>query len=215
MKHLICAGLTGAALTVGCAGTAGGVGEAPKANAADASVGQDGQLAAGADGAVPCGNQVGEVLCDETFRGYVTSSTQDLATTAIFQDSIAISAALAGVPQPYAVVHLSAWWCGTCRSGVTLAVAKLNSYNSKASFMSLLVEGDTPGKPASHGNMDTWIKGLKVPFTVGADLAETPFHLRTTLGPKDTAFVIERSTRKILARVTGMGAALKYLSGLP
>lgn len=82
-------------------------------------------------------------------------------------------------------------------------------------FVSVLVEGNTPSVAASKSNLHTWIADLKIPFSTGVDLPQSPFGLKTALGPRETVYVLERTTHKILARTVGIADAFKKLDELP
>ncbi|MSQ84493.1 MAG: hypothetical protein EXR77_16705 [Myxococcales bacterium] len=94
-------------------------------------------------------------------------------------------------------------------------VSKLSQYSKKAAFINMLVEGDTPSKPASKSNLESWASQLKVPFTVGGDLPDAPFALRKHLGNKETSYVIERTTMKVLFKGPNIAAAIAELDKLP
>lgn len=95
-------------------------------------------------------------------------------------------------------------------------VSKQKQYAAKAGFINLLAEGDTPSKVATKANIDNWInKLLKVPFTVAGDHVDDPFAIKKTLGPKETAFIVDPTTGEILFRGVNITAALKELDKLP
>lgn len=80
-------------------------------------------------------------------------------------------------------------------------VAKLPAYASKAMFVTVLGEGSTPTSVTTGKQVDQWIDFIPTPYTVGrdADGAE-PFAARTALGPKETAYIVERATGIIVAK---------------
>jgi hypothetical protein len=96
-----------------------------------------------------------------------------------------------------------------------LVVSKLPQYHEKAAFANLLVEGQTPSVPAKKSDVDSWVGLMKVPFTVGGDDPATAFLLRKTYGPRETTYVIERATMKILAKTSNAALALQELDKLP
>ena len=67
-------------------------------------------------------------------------------------------------------------------------------------FVDMLVEGATPSTPMTEANLDSWINGLKVPFTTAMDADPSSYEVKTTLGNKETAYVIERASMKIVAK---------------
>lgn len=94
-------------------------------------------------------------------------------------------------------------------------VSKQQQYAAKAGFINLLAEGDTPSKVATKANIDSWIKLLKQPFTISGDYVDNPFAIKKTLGPKETAFIVDPTTGEILFRGVNITAALKELDKLP
>ncbi|MBM4342771.1 MAG: hypothetical protein FJ100_05285 [Deltaproteobacteria bacterium] len=163
----------------------------------------------------PCAQQVGKVLCNLEGQGYIRDETTGLATEAPYLPSFVLAEAIAKTTQKYAIVMLGAWWCGKCRAATGLVVSKLGQYGKKAAFINLLVEGDTPSKPATKSNLQTWASQLKVPFTIGCDMPDTPFALKKELGPRETAYILERATMKVLYKGPNVASALKELDGLP
>ncbi len=163
----------------------------------------------------PCAQVVGKVMCNLESQGYIRDDASGLATEAPFSPSFVLAEVMAKSAQKYAVVMLGAWWCGKCRAATGLVVSKLAQYGKKATFVNLLVEGDTPSKPATKSNLQTWASQLKVPFTIGCDLGDTPFALKKELGPRETAYIIERATMKVIYKGPNVASALKQLDGLP
>ena len=85
-------------------------------------------------------------------------------------------------------------------------------------FVQLIEEGKTPSDGVTKQNLDAWIISVKVPYTtlMGAASAGDPFALKTALGAKETIYIVERATRKILAKqVANMTGALDKLAALP
>ena len=81
--------------------------------------------------------------------------------------------------------------------------------------MNLLVEGQTPSVPAKKSDLDGWIKDLKVPFTVAGDVAEAPFAIKKTLGVRETAYLLDRATMKVLFKGANVYAVQQELDKLP
>ena len=94
-------------------------------------------------------------------------------------------------------------------------VSKLPQFADKAVFVNVLVEGKTPAKPALKADLDSWIKELSVPFTVVTDVAEAPFAAKKAWGVRETTYVLDRATMKILVRKANAALALKELEKLP
>lgn len=94
-------------------------------------------------------------------------------------------------------------------------VAKLPSYASKAMFVTVLIEGSTPTTVATTKQVDIWIDNIGTPYTVARDADGTePFAARTALGPKETAYIVERATGLILAKGDNELALLSKLDTL-
>lgn len=163
----------------------------------------------------PCAQAVGKVMCNVESQGYIRDAASGLATETPFSPSFVLAEVMAKSTQKYAVVMLGAWWCGKCRAATGLAVSKLPQYGKKAAFINLLVEGDTPSKPATKSNLQTWASQLKVPFTIGCDLGDSPFALKKELGPRETAYILERATMKVLYKGPNVAGALAELDKLP
>lgn len=94
-------------------------------------------------------------------------------------------------------------------------VQNLEKNKDKAAFVSLLVEGQTPSKPATAGDVKTWAEQLKIPFTVATDSDAMPFNIKKTLGKKETTFILDRATLTILVKSPNAQTALKELDKLP
>lgn len=93
--------------------------------------------------------------------------------------------------------------------------AKYPSYAAKAVFVELMVEdADVPDGPATHDQLDAWITSRKIAFPMTIDKPETPFLAKKTLGPRETAYVVELSTMKVLLRTPDFTLALDKLDTL-
>jgi hypothetical protein len=148
----------------------------------------------------PYGKSVGQVLGDIELVGYLRNETSGLATSAE-RRAIKLSEirAQAGDAK-YAFIHVSAFWCGICRSAVEDIVAEHPKLASKAIFVDLLVEGRTPDDVATAANLDAWIKGLEIPFTVARDPDGVDFRIREEIGKNKTALLLDLETMKILKK---------------
>ena len=91
----------------------------------------------------------------------------------------------------------------------------MQTHGEKVVFFGILVEGQSPTKPATKGDVDSWISLLKIPYSVGCDLPDTPLALKKALGPRETAYLLERETMKILAKAPTLGALWPSVEALP
>ena len=83
-------------------------------------------------------------------------------------------------------------------------------------FVQLLEEGATPSDIVTKSNLNSWISAIGVPFTTAMDAdGAAPFTLKTTLGIKETTYIVDRATMKILAKTSGASAGLDKLDALP
>jgi hypothetical protein len=148
----------------------------------------------------PYGNGVGQVLGDLDFVGYLRNETKGLATSATLAP-IKLSAirAQAGTAK-YAFIHVSAFWCGICRAAVEDLVTQYPKLASKAVFVDMLVEGETPDDVATRANLDSFVKGLAIPYTVVRDPDGVTFRIREKIGKNKTALLVELSTMKVVAK---------------
>jgi hypothetical protein len=87
-------------------------------------------------------------------------------------------------------------------------------HESKVQFVEILIQGTTPTKPATKSNLDSWVSVLAVPFTSVIDI-EPSLALEGLYGPKETTYVIERATRKIVLKTATPAVALGKLAALP
>jgi hypothetical protein len=58
----------------------------------------------------PCGNKVGDVLCDVQLEGYIRNETTGLATDGTTWGAFTLDEALGKATQPYAFVYNSSFW---------------------------------------------------------------------------------------------------------
>ncbi len=65
-------------------------------------------------------------------------------------------------------------------------------------FVQLLVDGSSPGEKSTKSQLDAWVNGLKMPFSALHDTESADFAIRALIGEPMTAFLVERSTRKIV-----------------
>lgn len=92
---------------------------------------------------------------------------------------------------------------------------KLPAYASKAMFVLVLIEGTTPTSLTTSKQVDLWADAIPTPYTIGRDADGTePFASRAALGPKETAYIVERATGVIVARGDNGLALLPKLDSL-
>ena len=97
-----------------------------------------------------------------------------------------------------------------------MAVTKYPKYADKATFISLVAEGANPSKVATKADVDSWIKSInKIPFSCGGDVPESPFGIKNGIGKKETTFILDRASMKILVKAGSFQAALIELDKLP
>lgn len=94
-------------------------------------------------------------------------------------------------------------------------VTNLEKNKDKAAFVSVLVEGQTPAKPATAADLKTWAEQLKIPFTVVTDIDSLPFNVKKVWGKKETTFILDAKTLTILVKAPNAQTALKELDKLP
>jgi hypothetical protein len=94
-------------------------------------------------------------------------------------------------------------------------VAKLADNAAKAMFVEILIEGITPTDGVTLANANAWIKALSVPFTTLYDQDPATFTAEKIYGPKETTYIVERATLKIVAKATTPETALTTLATLP
>lgn len=83
-------------------------------------------------------------------------------------------------------------------------------------FVNVIAEGQNPSKVATKADIDNWIKTqTKVPFTCAGDATESPFGIKNLIGKKETSFVLDRATMKILVKTGSLQSALTELDKLP
>lgn len=92
---------------------------------------------------------------------------------------------------------------------------RLPSFAPKALFVEILIEGTTPDTPVTQVNANNWIKALSVPFTTAIDADPSTFTAEKVYGIKETTFIVERATMKIVAKAANPELALDALSALP
>jgi hypothetical protein len=94
-------------------------------------------------------------------------------------------------------------------------VKDLSTNAPKAMFVQLLVEGANPSSPTTKANLDAWIGSRRIPFTTGMDAVAGSREIKSVLGPKETSYIIDRASLKILVKTTTTDDALVELAALP
>ena len=96
-----------------------------------------------------------------------------------------------------------------------MVVSKLAANSAKAQFVEIVVEGTTPTVATTVPNLNNWVNSLKVPFTSAIDADPATFATKKKYGIKETTYIVERTTMKILAKATTPENALPMLDALP
>ena len=96
-----------------------------------------------------------------------------------------------------------------------MVVSKLAENASKTMFLEILIEGTTPTAPPTITNANNWIKALNVPFSTAIDATPSTFTTKKTYGVKETTYIVERTTMKIVAKAKTPEEGLTALSALP
>ena len=99
---------------------------------------------------------------------------------------------------------------------VTTIQDPTNGLADKSMFVQFLTEGATPSTPTSKTNLDSWIGTLKVPFTCARDAeGSAPFTIRSTYGVKETSYILDRASRKILFKSGSILTGFDKLKTMP
>ena len=144
-----------------------------------------------------CGRAVGDRVCEVALLGYghpVAGATP--AFTVDHQIHLLIDAA----PRRHVLLLLGGAWCPSCKLSTVMAVKRGHEIDDHVTFINVLIEGDTPTKPARKSHIDAWLSAYKPPFAVVADAFESPLAARPALGLREAAVLVDRDTRRIIAR---------------
>ena len=79
-------------------------------------------------------------------------------------------------------------------------------------LIQFVVEGNTPTAKCSKSQLDSWMNGIKIPFSGFKDVDGADFAIRTQYGERMTAYVLDRATRKILFKGNDTSAMAKLES---
>ena len=192
---------------VGC--SSGGSSNAP--TDASTSTADDGS----SEAATTPGLHVGDGVPDLALSGYVRDAATGLSSS-VAASNTTLHAVLAAGSEKYALIKLSAFWCSVCQASTKRMITALPSFSSKAMVIEIIVEGDNPsaGTPASE--VTSWVTAEHTPYSVLRDPDGAPlFAARTALGTKDTDYVLDRATGKILAKASTPEDAITALQALP
>lgn len=148
----------------------------------------------------PYGSAQGKVLPDLQLEGYLRMDKTGLATSAPLAPVKLSEVRTQAGDAKYMLIHVSAFWCGICRAAVEDLVSEYPKLASKAIFVDMLEEGETPDDYATKANVDAWVKGLKVPFTEIRDPDSIKWGIRNKIGHNKTALLVELATMKVIAR---------------
>ena len=91
---------------------------------------------------------------------------------------------------------------------------KAASYAAKATFLQLMTEGLSPSAPASKNQLDAWVSSTGMPFSAAFDADPKSFTIRSTYGIKETTYIVERATGKIVAKAADALTGLTKLDAL-
>jgi hypothetical protein len=78
----------------------------------------------------------------------------------------------------------------------------------------LLAEGSSHTVPAEVVHLDAWVADREIPYTTAIDPTGVGMRIVQELAPRDTLFVVELETMKILLRASNVAAVYAELDGL-
>jgi hypothetical protein len=82
-------------------------------------------------------------------------------------------------------------------------------------FVNLLMEGTDPTTDATKAQLTAWVTSLNVPFTAARDPDSAPLAILHGFGERETTYVVERATMKILAVTSDPPNGLQTIQNLP
>jgi hypothetical protein len=133
----------------------------------------------------------GGILCDWSTPGYAKNTPVGLASTSTF-NTISMSAIRQSTDVKYALIHISASWCGDCSAVAGTIAQKYPTYASKAVAIELL--NDTPPK----STLDGWIGQHGTQYNAGTN-GGAPVNFYGTFGSKlDQTYVVDLDTMEVL-----------------
>jgi hypothetical protein len=212
-QHATFIGLFSVIMSAGCASAAPTTPLEDAGVTLDASVADDTSAPAAAYPEGPYGTKVGAVLADMEFAGHHRTETTGLATEAPYE-TVKLADVRAKATTKYALIHMSAYWCGICKSALAKLVPAFPELASKATFVDIMVEGASPSDMSTTTQLTSWTKNLKIPYTTLRDPDGVSFRAKNDLAPRTTILVVELSTMTVLHRGTDVQAALDKVKSL-
>jgi hypothetical protein len=161
----------------------------------------------------PYGTQVGAVLGDMEFGGHYRNETTGLATESPYE-TVKLADVRSKATTKYALIHMSAYWCGICKSALGKLVPAYPELASKATFVDIMVEGASPSEVSTTTQLTSWAKNLKIPYTTLRDPDGVSFRAKNDLAPRTMILVVELKTMTVLHRGTDVQAALDKVKSL-
>ncbi len=81
--------------------------------------------------------------------------------------------------------------------------SKYPTYAGKAIFLQIVVEGFPLDKSATETQLRTWVKAASMPHAAATDPPGAGQVVKAALGGKDTGYLVEVATMKIIAKSLG------------
>ena len=144
-----------------------------------------------------CGRAVGDLVCDVGLLGYGHPIAGEMAAFVLDHQ---VHSLIDTAPRRHVLLLLGGAWCSSCKISTLMAVKRRHEVDDHVTFINVLIEGDTPTKPARKSHIDAWLKAYKPTFAVVADAFETPIAARPALGLREAAVLVDRDSRRIIAR---------------
>jgi hypothetical protein len=82
-------------------------------------------------------------------------------------------------------------------------------------FVNLVMEGTSTTNDCTKAQLTSWANSLNVPFTVARDPDSAPLAILHKFGERETTYIVERATMKIVAVEPDPPAGLQTLQTLP
>jgi hypothetical protein len=173
-------------------------------DAGDASVGI-GPYPAG-----PYGTAKGDVIADLSWEGYVNDAADAVATTRPYGPYSLDALRHSG--RRYALVNLAETACPGCQksAGELAADAKAVVDMGGAIVEVLITTGFV--NPPKKTDLDAWIDKYKIPVTSVMDLPGKGPVTKNALGERETAYIVDLQTMKILEVISGSLSGLQDTS---
>jgi hypothetical protein len=95
-------------------------------------------------------------------------------------------------------------------------VRALPTHTDKALFVDLMIEGLGPSSGVTSSELRAWVDALRIPFSAAFDVdPSSSFTIRSMYGVKETTYIVERTTMKIVAKASTPQDGLTALAALP